>query len=141
MKLMTRFAAVGALLVLNGAMAFAQAEMKLEVPFAFAVRNTEMPAGKYYILDMNQGRAVPYFKVQHAETGKTAVAVSSYAVTRKGGLNAKLIPQVAFQCAAGNCALAAVYPAGEPAGRAFPVKKLTPKDARVATVVLPATAE
>lgn len=140
MKLMTKIAAVGSLLVLNGAMAFAQSEMKLDVPFAFAVSNVEMPAGKYYISDLNGARTIPYFRIQHAETGKTAIAVSSHGVDRKGKIT-KYVPQVAFECAGSNCALSAVYQIGAFSGRAFPVKKLAPKNAQVATVVIPATAE
>jgi hypothetical protein len=34
-----------------------------------------------------------------------------------------------------------VYQIGAFSGRAFPVKKLAPKNAQVATVVIPATAE
>lgn len=140
-KLTNRLAAVGALLLMNGAVALAQSEMKFEVPFAFETPHAQMPAGKYFVTELNGLRAAPFYRVQHAETGKAVVLVAPITVTRKNSAR-ELKPQVAFHCAAEQCALAEIYGVGTTYGHAIPVKlKKTATTASLQTVTIAGTAE
>jgi hypothetical protein len=122
-------------------MAFAQSDMRLDVPFAFSTPHMQMPAGKYYISEVGGNRSVPFYRVQHAETGKSTVIVSPGTVTRKG-VAYRLNAQVDFRCIDEQCALATIYPVGSQVGRTIPVKsKSGAKGSQVATLSLAAATD
>lgn len=101
--MINRIAAAGALLLLNGAVAFAQSEMTVEVPFTFHTVGSTMAPGKYVITKI-QASAMPYYKLRH-ESGKAVLVVPAQLVQPKklGGE-----AEMAFLCAGEYCALQSI---------------------------------
>jgi hypothetical protein len=140
-KLFNTIAAAGALLVLNGATALAQSNMKVDVPFAFQTPTSQLPAGQYFITEVGTRNVMPFYRIQHGETGESVLVVAPGNTSRKPNMNA-LPAQVAFRCAADVCALAEIFPLGSDRGFSIPVKlKNVPKTAALNTVTLRASAE
>lgn len=136
-----RIAAAGALLLLNGAVALAQNDMKVDVPFAFQTTNAQLPAGKYFITELPGARVAPFYRIQHGETGKAVVVVASANAVRKSDTRA-FPPQVAFKCANDVCALYQIFPVNAERGHQLSVNlKSLPKTAQVATVVISGASE
>ena len=136
MSWLNRVAAAAGLFVLNGAIAFG-GEMKVDVPFAFQTPGANMPAGTYYIADARTNGSVALYRVQHAETGKTVMALAGYEVQRSAS---DISAKVAFRCLENRCALAEIYSYGANRGGAVPVNLKAQRNQQVALVVLPAFA-
>lgn len=139
-KTINRIAATGALLMLTGAVAFAQSEMKLDVPFAFHTPTNQMPAGKYYVTELGGLRSAPFFRLQHAETGKSALVVAPVSVERRSSEKG-LPPAVSFKCAGDYCAIAEIFQIASTTGHAIPVKMKPAAGTTVATITIPIAAE
>ena len=137
MNLMNRVAGLAGLLMLTGAAAFAQSEMKLEVPFTFHTPNATMAPGAYTIANVYTGTTNAVFKVRNMDTKKTILVAAPIRVARKGP--DQFSPKVEFRCAGEYCALATIYNVAAPSGQAVPVNlKNAPRGEKLASVVIPA---
>jgi hypothetical protein len=116
-NLMNRMPAAAALLVLTGAVASAQTEMKVDVPFTFHTVGATMAPGKYVITKVPTG-ATPYYRLRH-ENGKSVLVV---AANMARPTNASAQPEVAFTCAGEYCALKAIQPGFGLNGIELPVR-------------------
>jgi hypothetical protein len=103
LNLMNRMAAAGALLMLNGAVALAQSEIKVDVPFTFHTAGATMAPGKYAITKVHAA-AVPYYKLRH-ESGK-AILVAPYNLETPRTVRTRA--ELAFACAGEYCALKSI---------------------------------
>jgi hypothetical protein len=137
MNLTNRIAGLAGLLVLTGAAAFAQSEMKLEVPFTFSTPNATMAPGTYSIMLVKYAAAAPVYRVRNMDTKKTILAIAPTRVTRKG--KDLTDARVEFQCAGEYCALATIYNATAATGDSLPVRlRKTAHGEKVASVMIPA---
>lgn len=133
-NIMKRTAAAGALLMLSGAAAFAQSEMKVEVPFTFHVVGATMAPGKYAIVKVPTNTA-PYFRLRH-ENGKTVLVAPQNTVQPK---KLESRAEVAFQCAGEYCALQSINTGFGSAIAVVPVRmKPAFRGEKVAEVRIPA---
>ena len=125
--------AAAALLTFTGAVAFAQSEMTIDVPFAFAIPTGTLQPGTYKITHLTH-QSTPYYNFRH-QNGKAALVVAANKADRKSpGLNA----HVAFECAGERCALKALYWPLETAGDAVLVRpRNAPQGLKTAEVRIP----
>lgn len=125
--------AAAALLSLTGAVAFAQSEMKVDVPFAFGIPGATLPSGTYTVTHLTN-QNVPFYKLRH-ESGKVALVVAGIKTGRRGAGNTA---EVAFDCAGEHCALKALYWPTELQGDGVPVRLRTaPTGLKTAEVRIP----
>ena len=139
-RLMNRIVAVGALLLFGSALAFAQSEMKVEIPFDFQTHNGRMPAGVYKVTELAESQPMQFFRLKHADTGKSTVLVSAGS-TQRSAAAAALPAQVNFRCAAEACAISEIFTFGTVSGHRFAAIRLHADRDEVATVRVPAAAE
>lgn len=125
--------AAAALLSFTGAVAFAQSEMKVDVPFAFEIPTATLPSGTYTITHLTN-QTVPFYKLRH-ESGKVSLVVAAMKTGRHGIGNPG---QVAFECAGEHCALKAFYWPTEPQGDGVLVRlRNAPSGLKTAEVRIP----
>ena len=116
---MTFINRLAGLVVLTGAAAFAQSDMKLNVPFTFHTSRATLAPGTYAIQHLpNSGSGV--YKLRNMDTRKSTIVVAPIRVTRD--LNNGEHAKVEFKCAGEYCALATIYGLAQPAGDSIPVK-------------------
>lgn len=136
-NLMSRVAGLAGLVMLTGAAAFAQSEMKLDVPFTFHTPTATMAPGAYTITNVATNTSTPIYKVRNEDTKKTVLVVAPTRVGRKG--TDKFNAKVEFRCAGEYCALATIYGVANPSGHALPLNlKNAPAGEKIASVVIPA---
>jgi hypothetical protein len=137
-SLTNRIAALAGMLGLAGTVAFAQSEMKLDVPFTFHTPAATMEPGTYTVTHVSTGTSTAVYRVRNAETRKTILVVAPDRVTRKGN-DPDFAPKVDFLCAGEYCALATIYRPAYPSGDGLPVNlKNPPRGEKVAGVTIPA---
>ena len=137
-NLTNRIAGLAGLMLLTGAAAFAQSEMKLDVPFTFHTPTATLAPGTYTITHVLQAGSTPVYRVRNMDTKKTVLVIAPTSVARAAG--EKQYPAKAdFQCAGEYCALSAIYNLSKPTGDAVPVRmKHAPRGEKVASVTIPA---
>ena len=133
-----RIAGLVGLMVLTGTAAFAQSEMKLDVPFTFHTPKATMAPGTYTITHVAQAGSTPIYRVQNVDTKKAVLVVAPTSVARAA--NESLFDaKASFQCAGEYCALSAIYNRNKPTGDVLPVQlKKAPRGEKVAGVTIPA---
>ena len=113
-----RIAAVAGLFALTGVAAFAQTDLKADVPFAFETPgNGHMPAGKYLITKVSGSSPAPMYRLLSMNTGESVIALSTQQIHRANDLRAVLT----FRCA-DTCAISGVYPGGSQVGYGIRVR-------------------
>lgn len=136
-NLMNRIAGLTGLMVLTGAAAFAQSEMKVEVPFTFHTPTATMAPGTYTFTNMLTSTSTPIYRLRNADTKKTVLVVAPTVVGRKW--NDTTDAKVVFKCVGEYCALATIYSPSAPSGHALSVDlKEAPAGEKIASVVIPA---
>ena len=136
--LRNRIAGLVGLMMLTGTAAFAQSEMKLDVPFTFHTTNATMSPGTYTIALVPQMSPTPVYRIRNAETRKTVLVTATTRVNREAG-DKKLGAKVEFQCAGEYCAIAKIYDNLQPTGQALNVRLANgPRGEKVASVMVPA---
>jgi|SwirhisoilCB3_FD_contig_31_5288666_length_516_multi_6_in_0_out_0_1 hypothetical protein len=130
-----RIAAVAGLFALTGVAAFAQTDLKADVPFAFETPgNGHMPAGKYLITQVSASSPTPMYRFLSLNTGESVIALSTQQVHRTSDLRAVLT----FRCAADTCAISGIYPGGSQVGHGIRVRvKPTVPATEVAEIRIP----
>jgi hypothetical protein len=137
-NLINRIAGLAGLAMLTGAAAFAQSEMKLDVPFTFHTPNATMAPGTYTVTRVLQPVGLPVYRVRNLDTKKTILVIAPNQVNRAGD-DKNFEAKVDFRCAGEYCALATIYSPNRPAGDALPVMlKNAPRGEKVAAVTIPA---
>lgn len=138
MNLRNRLAGLAGLLVLTSTAAFAQSEMKVDVPFTFHTPTATLDPGTYTISHVLYAGSSPIYRLRHGETGKSVLVIAPTRVERKA-TEQKYDAKVEFRCAGEYCALATIYSLTKPAGDALPVSlKNAPRGEKVAAVIIPA---
>ena len=114
-KLMVAAMAFGAV----ASVASAQA-MKSEVPFAFRVAGTVMPAGTYQITDQRGSSGVAIFRLVNTDVNRPVLAMpNSNLGPRVASSDAKLV----FQCGASGCTLAQIWTGNMLGAYSFPTHR------------------
>jgi hypothetical protein len=109
-----------AALALTGVATLASAQqLKSEVPFAFRVSGTVMPAGSYRISeDNNNGR--PIFRLLNEDLHRPVAVVAAANI---GPLSRATDAKLVFRCGASGCALAQIWTGGAWGAYSVPTSK------------------
>ena len=138
LNLTNRIAGLAGLMMLTGTVAFAQSEMKLDVPFTFHTTNATMSPGTYTIAPVPQMSPTPVYRIRNVETRRSILVTAATSVSRKAD-DKQLGAKVEFQCAGEYCALAKIYDAQKPTGQALHLRLAkAPRGEKVASVMIPA---
>jgi hypothetical protein len=119
-KPIARSLALSGLLIFGGAAAFAQSELRIDVPFTFHTPNATMAPGRYSIVAINGAQPVAVYRFRNLASGK-AVAVTA-ANKRYRSRSDKTGADVEFRCAGEYCALAAIHGLNSPTADLVPVR-------------------
>jgi hypothetical protein len=131
----SRISAAATLLFLSGAIALAQSEMKIKVPFTFHAAGATMSPGKYAITGV-PGDVAQFYRLRD-EKGRTTLLLAAHSVHRADDPGKAA---VAFECAGEYCALKTIYPPFSAVGHRVPVKTRKEfRGAKTAEIRIPAT--
>ena len=137
-NLMNRIAGFAGLVMLTGAAAFGQSEMKIDVPFTFHTSQATMAPGTYTITPVAYAGSAPVYRLRNAETRKSILVVAPMSV-RRAADDKDFGAKADFMCAGEYCALSAIYNLSNPSGNGIPVQlKNAPRGEKVASVSVPA---
>ncbi len=107
MKSLTNKLMVAAAAVAAAAGAASAQTMKVDVPFAFQVAGTEMPAGSYLVTPVSTSTNIPVLRM--ASTVAPKPVLVRPLSTHDQGVNPKNDAKLVFSCAGGNCSLAQIW--------------------------------
>lgn len=138
MKNFIRIASIAGLLALSGAAAFAQSELKANIPFGFQTPGgREMPAGPYVITELGTQTGVQTYRILNMDTHQAVAALASD-VVRRPAKDTNNRPVLTFKCAGEVCGISGIFRTGSQYGAGLRVhlKNVDPTT-QIAEIAIP----